>query len=67
MNTVKKSTYIIKYWETNQDREQGNSETYLILDNKMTAIAHAEKLFYKNDFVCVEVHDDNDTYLTLEY
>lgn len=58
--------YYIKYWETEQDREQGNSETYLILEDKLSAIERAEKLFYKNDFACVEVHTEKDTYLTLE-
>jgi len=58
--------YIIKYWETEQDREQGNSETYLILEDKFSALAHAEKLFYKNSFACVEVYTDNETCLTLE-
>jgi hypothetical protein len=58
--------YIIKYWETEEDREQGNSETYLILEDKMSAIAQAERLFYKNNFSCVEVQTDENVYLTLE-
>jgi hypothetical protein len=63
---MEKKSYIIKYWETEEDRKQGNSETYLIIEDKFSAIAHAEKLFYKNDFACVEVYSNEETYLTLE-
>jgi hypothetical protein len=61
-----KKKYFIKYWETEQDRKQGNSEIYLIVEDKLTAVAYAEKIFYKNDFSCVEVQTDEEVYLTLE-
>lgn len=60
------TNYIVKYWETEEDREQGNSEIFATTNDKTTAIEQAEKLFWRNSFACVEVQTETETYLTLE-
>ena len=53
----------IKVWETKEDREAGESieiELFYALSN---AKAYAESIWYKNNYACVEVQNEFDTFL----
>lgn len=58
LNKMKK--YLIKVWETEQDRDTGESFIAEIITNKQEAIEKAEKMYYKQDFSAIEVIDEND-------
>ena len=58
LNKMKK--YSIKVWETEQDRDTGESFIAEIITNKQEAIEKAEKMYYKQDFSAIEVIDEND-------
>ncbi len=52
--------YLVKVWETEEDRDIGESFIAEFFEDKNEAIAYANKLYLKNDFACVEVEDEND-------
>jgi hypothetical protein len=53
--------FIVKYWENEEAREEGLSEIFSanleILD---VAIEQAKRLFFSQDFPCVEVEDEDE-------
>ena len=52
--------YSIIVWETEEDRDAGESFVAEILTNKQEALEKAEKMYYKQDFSAIEVIDEND-------
>ena len=52
--------YSIIVWETEEDRDAGESFVAEILTNKKEALEKAEKMYYKQDFSAIEVIDEND-------
>jgi hypothetical protein len=52
--------YSIIVWETEEDRDTGESFVAEILTNKKEALEKAEKMFSKQDFSAIEVIDEND-------
>jgi hypothetical protein len=58
--------YTIKVWETEEDRDMGESFIFENYHFKEDAIDRAEKIYARNNYACVEVEDDNgDTILHL--
>lgn len=49
----------VNVWETDEDRDMGESFIAEFFKDKDEAIAYANKLYLKNDFACVEVEDEN--------
>ncbi len=61
--------YIIKVWETEDEREQGLSEILKVgIENVDNAIEQARKIKEENEYVCVEVQDSKEkkSYCTLD-
>ena len=56
----KAGKYSIIVWETEEDRDAGESFVAEILTNKQEALEKAEKMYYKQDFSAIEVIDEND-------
>ena len=57
-NKQMKHKYIIEIWETEDDRDIGESFEYLeTFDNKTQAIEKAKHIWNKNDYACIEVVD----------
>jgi len=56
----KMKKYSIKVWETEQDRDAGESFIAEIIQGLKEAIEKAEKMYYKQDFSAIEVIDEND-------
>ena len=48
-------------WETEEDRDMGNSFMENTYDDKETAIERAKKLFYREPYACLEVWDKEET------
>lgn len=60
---MEKQEYTIKYWETEEDRDQGLSEIASPRDgvnptNKSEMIEEASRLFFKQNFAAVELEDE---------
>jgi hypothetical protein len=53
-------SYKIKYWETDEDMDRGESEIYDYYSNKEEAIDRAEKYQSKFSWFAVEVSDEKD-------
>jgi len=55
--------YTIKYWETETDRDRGESNIYNpINETDLSDVkSQAERLYYRESFACVEVVRDADT------
>ena len=51
--------YNIQVWETQEDREYGESFIAEILSNKKEAISRAEQIYYDNNYKAIEVVDEN--------
>lgn len=59
---MEKQEYTIKYWETEEDRDEGNSYIHMARagvnrSDKSEMIAEARRLYDKQDFVAVELED----------
>ena len=62
---------VIKFWETDEDRDQGLSEIYKSYDNITSeiineAISKAKRIMHLMDYACIEVQDE-DNELTYFY
>ena len=55
--------YTIKYWETESDRDRGESNIYIpVNETDLTDVkTQATRLYYRESFACVEVIGDADT------
>ena len=61
------SAYMVKTWETEDEREHGLSEEYDIFENKNEAIECANDLYNRNDYVCVEVQEIDNCFETVHH
>ncbi len=53
--------YVIKYWESEADRDEGFSETeYITADDLEDAIAQTREMYYDNDWASCELGDEDD-------
>lgn len=63
-----KDKYVIKFWETEEDREQGTPFEYLNTPQNLSkAIEEAREMQEKNDYTSVEVQDLENKNKTLFY
>jgi hypothetical protein len=51
--------YYIKIWETELNRDQGESYIAEILQDKNEAIEQAKKYYYRQNYACIEVENQN--------
>ena len=52
--------YYIKIWETDLNRDQGESYIAEILQDENEAINQAKKYHYRQNYACIEVINEND-------
>jgi hypothetical protein len=60
---MEQQEYTIKFWETEEDRDEGNSNIHIPRadvnrSDRSEMIAEARRLYDKQDFVSVEVEDE---------
>ena len=60
---MEQQEYTIKFWETEEDRDEGNSNIHfpskgVDRSDRSEMIAEARRLYDKQDFVSVEVEDE---------
>ena len=59
--SLKEGKYVLKYWGTEEDRDEGYSETeYIEADDKESAIAKVRELYYDNDWASCELGNADD-------
>lgn len=58
---INEAPIVVKYWETELDRDEGLSEIYKYYTEaqKQEAINDAKKLMHRMDYACVEVDNEN--------
>jgi hypothetical protein len=60
-------SFVVKYWETEEDREQGFSDEYDVFEDEIEAIECADDLYNHTDYVCVEVQDIDNCFETVHH
>ena len=58
-------SFVVKFWETEEEREQGLSNEYDIFKEKSEAICCADSLYNHSDIVCVEVQEIDNCFETV--
>jgi len=62
----KKDEYVITFWETEEDRDNGISSIYDTYEDKEKTLSKAEEIYYNKNIASVEVTDKrNNALLTL--
>ena len=60
-------SFVVKFWETEEEREQGLSNEYDIFEEKSEAICCADSLYNHSDIVCVEVQEIDNCFETIHH